>query len=333
MYAHSAGISVSSCVGLTPYRAPCSTIRALAVRAGQLICRTPSRLACSSRYLFVSHSEGEQVTAYDMTSDDLPCVLSYAAGTVPAGIAVALQDSVLIVVLCHQQTVQPVDIRAPNPADWRGGETFGGAKPGDATAFHPMDVAHVDGRLFCTDGSDSVRIFDVAMHPTAVAAPVTKDGAPLVVAHPIAQVTGNAAKFSSAYGIAAAPSLSVPGGVRVFRGSNARAEVAELSRDGVRIRTFKIDGVDTATPIAMDVAGDSDRHRLLILPPRNVVALSLVDGQQRMWRAPWSPSPVWHALIVDDLLLVALRHDDWVHIVPLSTFVEIETDDDDDDTE
>jgi hypothetical protein len=149
-------------------------IGARAVRAGQLICRTPSRLACSSRYLFVSHSEGGQVTAYDMTSDDLPCVLSYAVGNGPAGMAVVLQDSVLLVVQCDQQTVLPVDIRTVKPEDWRSGETFGISKP---PAFRPLDVAHVDGRLCFTDSIASVRIFDVVMHPTAAAAPITKDGA------------------------------------------------------------------------------------------------------------------------------------------------------------
>jgi hypothetical protein len=81
-----------------------------------------------------------------------------------------LQGSVLIVALCRGGgALLPVDIRARKPADWRGGALIGW-KSVCAEDTPPMDVAHVDSRLFVVDSSGRVRLFDVTTDLTAAGA-------------------------------------------------------------------------------------------------------------------------------------------------------------------
>jgi hypothetical protein len=290
----------------------------------------PIRMARSARYLFVTHESKAGLSAFDMTQELLPSAWGRALEHNPAGVAVALRDSVLIVAFHEAKAVVPVDIRAVNPIDWRYGAQFDAKvlTAGPAAAFRPMDMAYADGRLFVTSGeANAVRIFEVAMDPTASAAPIRTEGAPLITLNPIAVVTARALHMRSVYAVTTAPSERETGGVRVFVGSWKNDETAELTAEGRFVRRVRIDAdVGASCTQALTVAGG----RLFAALPKSVKALSISrvpqpqpQRQLNAWQQLGSVSdpPIvnaWSVLVVDGLLLVARPFQRSIDIVRLS---------------
>jgi hypothetical protein len=211
-----------------------------AVRPGTLSCARPEQLTCSSRYLFVTSSVA--LMAFDMMRDDLPCVWTHKIGGINVfGAAVALQERVLITALGGG--VLPVDIRAERPADWKVGAECDGEFDG-AAAMDPLDIAYADGRLFVTDSAArALRIYAVAIDATAFAAPIAKAGAPLLALQSIAVIDRKSiAELTNPFSMTATPATALCG-ARVFVGNSDFSTIVEMTRDGVHVRTFDMNGL------------------------------------------------------------------------------------------
>jgi hypothetical protein len=112
----------------------------------------------------------------------------------------------------------------------------------------PLDMAYADGRLFVIDApAASVRIFDVAMDPTAAVAPITKPDAPLITLLPIRMISYPILS-NALYGITASAATAACG-ARVFVGNTDSATIAEMTRDGVCVRTFDVAGGGVTGPL------------------------------------------------------------------------------------
>jgi hypothetical protein len=171
-------------------------------------CKSPTALARSERFVFVGSGTERELTAFEMVGDALVHVWSCPTGGQVTWLCVALQDAVLIAACTGtgSNELLPVDIRANRPEDWK----FGTARAHDTKSAEsaksvgvdrvdrdqsskpyvfPYDVAYADGRLFVTEwNAPFLRIMDVAMDPTAAAAPITEDQRPLITLRPITVV-------------------------------------------------------------------------------------------------------------------------------------------------
>jgi hypothetical protein len=86
-----------------------------------------------------------------------------------------------VLIIAVDGSLLPVDVRAERPADWKVGAVFTGKWANGYIPMIPLAVAYADGRLFVSDhAASAVRMFDVALDPTAVAAPISKAGARLL---------------------------------------------------------------------------------------------------------------------------------------------------------
>jgi hypothetical protein len=127
-----------------------------------------------------------------------------------------------------------------------------GAHVDGAPDFDPLDVAYADGRLFVIDDvASAVRIFDVAMDPTAVAAPI-------LTLQPICVIDSNAVpELVNPFAIittASTPSLC-SGSARVFVCNSDSSTIVEMTREGTRVRTFAVDTIDRPHLLGL---GDGD---------------------------------------------------------------------------
>jgi hypothetical protein len=295
-----------------------------AVRPGTLSCARPEQLTCSSRYLFVTSSV--TLLAFDMMRDDLPCVWKHKMGGRDVyGAAMALHDSVLNVAL--HSSLLPVDIRAKRPADWKVGAVYDDESDGGSTV-DPLDVAYADGRLFVTDSNArTVRIFDVAMDPTAVAAPIAKDGAPLLTLQPISLVSSTTIpELTYPSSMTATPATALRG-ARVFVSNDGRSTIVEMTRDGVCVRTLDMDGLCNANVLGIGIAGDGDGDWLFAVRGGTspVCAVALTDRPERSWKAAQDLGTVceehsaaaYGAVAIGGMFLIAHKYEDCIDIVPL----------------
>jgi hypothetical protein len=294
-----------------------------AVRPGMLRGGIVTRLTRSERYLFAADFQQKIVRAYDLTSHDLPCVWSGAMGSEPCGMAVALQESVLIVARYTARDFLPVDIRATDPAaEWRTGATVDSkaldidSKDGPSTGRTPVNLAYADGRLIVSDlverGSRSVRICEVAMEASARDRPLSVAGAPLVTLKPICVIGPHALPLLTwpyALTTAVAPTGT---GTRVFVSELAGNAVAELTTNGAVVRTFQVDGIDGRYGLA--VAGG----RLFAMSKTAVAAVAIADDsvrQRKAWQqlgwvlsesdaAALGLMPLSDIIVIDDMLII-----------------------------
>jgi hypothetical protein len=111
------------------------------------------------------------------------------------------------------------------------------------------------------------------------------------------------------------------GDVRVFVGAFDEPAVVELKPDGTFVRKVRLFGLQTGiTTLALALAlGDG---RLFVCDNTTVATVSLADHtHQQLQRQDLWPddAPPWSALVVDDMLLLALHDADRVEIVPITT--------------
>jgi hypothetical protein len=297
----------------------------------------PTRMALSARYLFTTDFEPGGVSAYDTTSDEPACVWSLATDQLDTwGLAVALQDSVLIVAQLRQRALLPIDIRADTPAHWRCGAPVHGKDAGltgDADEFAPMEVvcdAGV-GRLFVIDrgSGDALRIFDVAMQATAAAGPLAVDGTALIALTPIALLTSNHTKLEYMCAVAVAVAVGAPNAnpnphaLRVFVGASRTTKMVELTADGTgEVQPFWVDGAGPVT--ALTVANG----RLFIVTDTRmdvVPVMDLPDQKLKAWTPMGCPPSCANVelhtssvCVVDGLLLMLVDHQSRIEVVPLA---------------
>jgi hypothetical protein len=171
------------------------------------------------------------------------------------------------------------------------------------------------------------------MDAAAAAAPITREGAPLITVNPIALVTCQSASLESLFavaitagtGIAAGTGtgIAAAGGLRVFVGS-ADGEMAELTAEGRLVRRFRIERFRGA----VDSVAVADR-RLFALSETSIAAITIADIPDRQlsaWQQLGSPPPrggdlpasPWSVQVVDGLLLLALPRATYIDIAPLA---------------
>jgi hypothetical protein len=156
------------------------------------------------------------------------------------------------------------------------------------------------------------------MDPTAAAAPLTRDGAPLFTLRPLIYKAAKHLHMRALYGVAATASG------RVFVRNQLNGQTIELTADGVVVRAFHFACITRISSLAVA------EGRLFAASPDAVAAVAVCDvevadrqlkkaGQQLGCPAMKSPlSFPWGLLVVDDLLFVATPQNERIDIVQLT---------------
>jgi hypothetical protein len=114
------------------------------VRPGRVSGLIPTRVAVSSRYMFITEREADRVTVLSL-DDDLKAVTAVAAPS-PVGVAVCLNESI-VALSSLSEYLRFVDIRAASPADWRTGAVYRHVEGTRKTVLF-VDLVETEGRLF-----------------------------------------------------------------------------------------------------------------------------------------------------------------------------------------
>jgi hypothetical protein len=177
--------------------------------------------------------------------------------------------------------------------------------------------------LFVVDGDlGAVQIFDVAMDPTAVAAPIAKAGAPLVslqlfcavAGESIAELTGGSAVAA----LAATPLCDT----RVFVSNGDTERIVEMTRDGVRVRAFSMCDIVGATVLGL---GDGWLFAVEDFAG-SIHAVALADRPDLSWKAlqplglvcSRSRNEQIRAVVFGQMILISYAISNRIDIVPLT---------------